>query len=84
MFQIKFIILKLILQEKQEAQKMYKGKKVKQDNKPKTFVPGEAIEKQAAGAIAPTITSTGRQATKEEMEAIRVKFLSTCFFYQFS
>ena len=42
---------------------------MKQADKIKTFVPGEVLDKQSSS----TITSTGRQATKEEMESIRVK-----------
>lgn len=59
---------KIKLKERQEAQKLFKGKKVKQSDKPKTFIPGEPFDKQTSS----TITSSGRQATKEEMEAIRV------------
>jgi len=59
---------KIKLKEKQEAQKLFKGKKVKHADKPKTFVPGEVLDKSAST----TITSAGRKATKEEMETIRV------------
>lgn len=64
--------------ERQEAQKLFKGKKLKKSDKPKTFVPGEQLDKltsnqndqQQQQQIQRTAEKV--QPTKEDIEAIRV------------
>lgn len=56
---------KIKQKEKQEATKLFKGKKLKQSEtaKPKTFVPGEPLK---------PVQPQQRQLTKEEIERIKV------------
>ena len=66
---------------------MYKGKKLKQSDKPKTFIPGDQLDKLASAAAVQqnngfntTIQQQHQQhiqrvqPTKEDIEAIRVSF----------
>jgi len=70
--------------EREEAQKLYKGKKIKRsDNKPKTFVPGEQLDKltlSSQGGQGATgfgdaqqqhMLQQRAQPSKEDIEAIR-------------
>ena len=66
----------------EQAQKMFKGKKLKQTEKPKTFIPGDQLEKLAAAQQQNNFASPQFhqqqqrvervQPTKEDIEAIRV------------
>lgn len=66
--------------ERQEAQKLFKGKKLKKSDKPKTFVPGEQIDKLTSNQNADNQqqqqqqmqrTAERAQPSKEDIEAIR-------------
>lgn len=70
--------------EREEAQKLYKGKKLKKSEVPRTFIPGEQLDKlslnQAGGDNAQKKTKPERtQPSKEDIDAIRVKLI---FFYK--
>lgn len=72
-FLIKFFSKK----ERQEAQKLFKGKKLKQSERPKTFIPGEQVDKSSFNYQSnQRFTQEQRveraQPTKEDIEAIRV------------
>lgn len=77
--------------EREEAQKLYKGKKLKKKEKPKTFIPGEQLDKlnQTGGFDQQKQTQRVErvQATKEDIEAIRVrvqpKFYSKLIYFRY-
>lgn len=63
--------------ERQEAQKLFKGKKLKQSERPKTFIPGEQVDKSSFNYQSnQRFTQEQRveraQPTKEDIEAIRL------------
>jgi hypothetical protein len=72
----------LYLKERQEANRLYKGKKLKQSDKPKTFVPGEQIDKLSSNQNGFGQENNSHQQqqqqqqrlqpSKEDIEAIRV------------
>ena len=71
--------------EREQAQKLYKGKKLKTSEKPKTFVPGEQLDKLNinSGGQSGNFDQQQRntmnqriQPTKEDIEAIIVGILS--------
>lgn len=73
--------------ERQEAQRLYKGKKIKRIDKPKTFIPGDQLDKLTLSSQAQSGTGFGdtqqsqaqqqhslqqrSQPSKEDIEAIR-------------
>jgi len=68
--------------ERQEAQKLYKGKKLKRAEKPKTFIPGEQLDRLSLTNVSNTGFSgppqhqhahhqQKQQASKEDLDAIR-------------
>ena len=72
-----FYILKQ--KEREQAQKLYKGKKLKTSEKPKTFVPGEQLDRlninpgqNANFDQQRQIMNQRAQPTKEDIEAIKV------------
>ena len=77
----KLIFVFFWLKEKEQAQKLYKGKKLKTSDKPKTFIPGEQLDKltlnQANNGFGQEqqqrqAQSQRVQPTKEDIEAIKV------------
>jgi U2 small nuclear ribonucleoprotein A' len=68
--------------EREQAQKLYKGKKLKTSEKPNTFVPGEQLDKMNLGQNAANnrgfdqqsrqnMTTQRSQPTKEDIESIK-------------
>ncbi len=72
---------KIKQKERDEAQKLYKGKKLKTSDKPRTFVPGDQLDKlslsaanQGGGFEQQRQNLNQRvQPTKEDIEAIKVR-----------
>jgi hypothetical protein len=77
---LKFLI-DFFIKEREEAQKLYKGKKIKKTEKPKTFIPGDQLDKLTINSQNNIGFSGGQdqqqnqqrvQPSKEDIDAIRV------------